>query len=161
MNKVEKPSNPNYNTPLSDSFRIYLMLAVSNGPNSVGAPFVLPDDGNWSILRNATFLELQTTDKIRKPSNPKYNTPSSEPFRIDSLAQSTAPPPPQSFVPVKFRPCPTCCYIFISFLSSVLHMALMMDVQNTSETSCQFLRNYTVQHSRRQSPSFSPSWDLT
>jgi hypothetical protein len=34
-----------------------LKLALSNGPNRVGAPFVLPDDRNRSSFRNIVTLD--------------------------------------------------------------------------------------------------------
>jgi hypothetical protein len=57
--------------------------AVSNGPNRVGAPVILPDNGNRSSFQNVVFLGHQTMDKVKKPINPKYITPFPVFFRID------------------------------------------------------------------------------
>jgi hypothetical protein len=62
----------------------WLRLAVSNGPNRIGAPSLTPEDANRSGLKTVVcFLECQTMDKVQKLSNPDCNTPSSVPFRID------------------------------------------------------------------------------
>jgi hypothetical protein len=62
----------------------WLRLAPSKGPNRVGVSFPSVEDGNIS-LRNVVFysyLEFRTMDKVRKPSDYDYRTPSSELFRF-------------------------------------------------------------------------------
>jgi hypothetical protein len=51
-----------------------LRLALSKGPNTVGATFILPEDGNRFSFRNVVFLRKHwTMDKDQKPDTFKYN----------------------------------------------------------------------------------------
>jgi hypothetical protein len=54
----------------------WLRLAVSKGPNKIGASLPLPEDGNISSFQSnvfSSYLELKTKDKAHKPCNSEVN----------------------------------------------------------------------------------------
>jgi hypothetical protein len=61
-----------------------LRLAISDGPNRVGASHRSPEDRNRSRFRNlvlfCVFLEYQTMGEVQEPSNPECYAPSPKPF---------------------------------------------------------------------------------
>jgi hypothetical protein len=63
----------------------WLMLALPKGPNRGGVSISSPEGGNRSSFRRVVFsslFEFRTIDKVLKPSNSEYYTPSSETFRF-------------------------------------------------------------------------------
>jgi hypothetical protein len=108
------------------------------------------------LIKHTVFSCLLLWSISLRPPPPQAVVPKSSHWLPYSVCPHPNPPlPPLPNGPAKFLTCSTCFYTSTHIFACGLLIALMMAAASNSET-CQFLPDYTANHPRRQTSSYTP-----